>query len=137
MKHPTAHARSVCPVACTLDLIGDRWTLLVLRDMHLGKSHFHQFAASPEKIATNILTDRLTRLVQHGLARTHQSPLRAGAQAYALTPKGRSLLPVLQALRDWGLQHLPGTAARLQAPPHPAPQPLPPPPPSPRRRARP
>ena len=60
--------RSVCPVACALDVMGDKWTLLVVRDMACGKRHFNDFCRSPERIATNILADRLERLVAHGLA---------------------------------------------------------------------
>lgn len=58
--------RSPCPIAGVLDILGDRWTLLVVRDLFCGKSQYKDFAASPEKIATNILADRLHRLVQHG-----------------------------------------------------------------------
>jgi DNA-binding HxlR family transcriptional regulator len=61
---------SVCPVACTLDLFGDKWTLLIVRDLLSGKSHFKEFLASPEKIATNILAERLARLASNGLNRT-------------------------------------------------------------------
>ena len=65
--------RSVCPVACALDVIGDKWTLLVVRDMACGKRHFNDFCRSPERIATNILADRLERLVAHGLVEKHAS----------------------------------------------------------------
>jgi DNA-binding HxlR family transcriptional regulator len=63
--------RSICPVACALDLFGDRWTLLLIRDMACGKSLFKEFSASPERIATNILADRLERLVVGGLAESN------------------------------------------------------------------
>jgi DNA-binding HxlR family transcriptional regulator len=104
--------RSVCPVACTLDLIGDRWTLLVLRDMWAGKQRYSEFLASPEGIATNILSARLAWLVQQGLVR--REPPRGRASTYELTKKGESLVPVLTALRDWGLEHIPGTQARVR-----------------------
>jgi DNA-binding HxlR family transcriptional regulator len=104
--------RSVCPVACTLDLIGDRWTLLILRDMWSGKQRYSEFLASPEGIATNILSARLASLVRHGLAR--REPPRGRACTYELTKKGESLLSVLTALRDWGLEHIPGTQARIR-----------------------
>ncbi len=68
--------RSVCPIACTLDIIGDKWTLLVVRDLLLGRSHFKQFLASPEGIATNILANRLNRLVSHGIAEQFPSPVQ-------------------------------------------------------------
>lgn len=104
--------RSVCPVACTLDLIGDRWTLLVVRDMLRGKSRFGEFMAAPEGIATNILAVRLQRLIQDGLV--ERSPAEDGrADRYVLTPAGQDLLGVLEAVRDWGLAHVKGTKALL------------------------
>ena len=106
--------RSVCPVACALDLIGDKWTLLVVRDMACGKVLFKEFSASPERIASNILADRLGRLVRSGLAESFTPSPTAGRQGYRLTPKGKSLLPVVGALRDWGLAHIKGTEARMK-----------------------
>ncbi|MBX3389324.1 MAG: helix-turn-helix transcriptional regulator [Phycisphaeraceae bacterium] len=103
--------RSVCPVACALDLIGDRWTLIVLRDLFVGKAHFREFLESPEGIATNILTSRLHDLCESGLVVARDSTERAGSSAYALTKKGRSLLPVMLAVRDWGLANIAGTRA--------------------------
>lgn len=95
--------RSVCPVACSLDLIGDRWTLLIIRDLFSGRSRFKDFTASPEGIPTNILADRLERLLEHGVV--EQIPAEDGTKrlAYRLTEKGKSLGPVLKAMRDWGL----------------------------------
>src|SRR5579871_1144935 len=107
--------RSSCPVSCALDLIGDKWTLLIVRDLILGRRYFKEFLASPERIATNVLTDRLARLIEAGLVQTCPSEERVGRNAYQLTPKGESLAPVLQAVADWGLQHLEGTSARLLA----------------------
>ena len=105
--------RSPCPVACVLDIIGDKWTLLVIRDMACGKTQFKEFMQSPEKIASNILTERLNRLVEHGLAKKHSMPQTAGREEYQLTEKGRSLLPILKSIADWGLQHIRGTQARM------------------------
>lgn len=105
--------RSVCPVACALDLIGDRWTLLVIRDLACGKRHFGEFCRSPERIATNILADRLARLVAAGLVRKRPRPDESGRESYELTPKGKSLGPVLRALARWGLEQIPGTKAAL------------------------
>ncbi|HLO41244.1 MAG TPA: helix-turn-helix domain-containing protein [Phycisphaerales bacterium] len=105
--------RSVCPVACTLDIIGDKWTLLVVRDLALGKSQFKEFMASPERIATNILTDRLGRLLEHGLVERRQSPEHEGREVYVLTGKGESLIPLLRSIALWGLEHIKGTEARL------------------------
>ncbi len=101
--------RSPCPVACSLDLIGDKWTLLVVRDLLLGRSHFKDFEASPEGIATNILANRLGRLVDEGLAEKFPSPEQSGRAAYRLTEKGASLEPVVQAIADWGLAQIDGT----------------------------
>lgn len=111
---PKTDKRSVCPVACTLDLIGDRWTLLVIRDMFCGKSLYSEFTRSPERIATNILADRLARLVELKLAERKPASSGAARESYHLTDRGRSLLPVLESVRDWGLANIPGTAARLQ-----------------------
>ena len=106
--------RSSCPIACTLDLIGDKWTLLVVRDLFGGKKKFNDFLRSPERIATNILTDRLTRLEERGLVERRTSDAHAGRCDYALTAKGQTLLPVLRALADWGLQHIEGTKAVIK-----------------------
>jgi DNA-binding HxlR family transcriptional regulator len=106
--------RSPCPVAATLDLIGDRWTLLVIRDLFSGKSRYRELVDSPEGIATNILAARLERLRELGLVAARASAERAGSSEYRLTARGRSLLPVLEAMRDWGLAHVPGTAARVR-----------------------
>jgi DNA-binding HxlR family transcriptional regulator len=105
--------RSPCPVACTLDLIGDKWTLLVVRDLMCGKTTFKEFSQSPEKIATNILTDRLDRLVTSGLAQRRPDTSREGRETYHLTPAGQTLFPVLKAVAEWGLRNLKGTKAHL------------------------
>lgn len=103
--------RSPCPVACSLDLLGDRWTLLIVRDLVMGAERFKEFATSPEGIPTNILADRLTRLQDHDIVK--QVPAADGSRhpAYKLTEKGRALAPVLTAMRDWGLAWVKGTRA--------------------------
>ncbi|MEM8955924.1 MAG: helix-turn-helix domain-containing protein [Verrucomicrobiota bacterium] len=106
--------RSPCPVACTLDLIGDKWTLLVVRDLLLGRSHFKDFEASPEGIATNILSNRLHRLLDTGLAEKVPSPRQNGHATYRLTTKGKTLEPVLQAIADWGLAQIEGTRIGIE-----------------------
>jgi DNA-binding HxlR family transcriptional regulator len=110
----TKHKRSPCPIACTLDLIGDRWTLLVVRDMACGKSQFKEFSASPEGIASNILTDRLKKLVEVGIAEKFPGIEKPGWEAYRLTRKGKSLVPVLSTIADWGLANIKGTDARMK-----------------------
>lgn len=109
----TASRRSPCPVACALDLLGDRWTLLVVRDLFLGRSRFRDFASSPEGIPTNILSERLERLVGHGIAERVPAEDGTKRQAYRLTAKGRALQPALVALRDWGLKWERGTKVKL------------------------
>ena len=101
--------RSPGPVACALDLLGDRWTLLIIRDLFLGRTRFKDFTASPEGIPTNILSDRLERLLEQGVV--SQIPVVEGGKrmAYALTEKGNALKPILLSLRDWGLQWEEGT----------------------------
>ncbi|MEM7602644.1 MAG: helix-turn-helix domain-containing protein [Verrucomicrobiota bacterium] len=106
--------RSPCPVACALDLVGDKWTLVVVRDLFLGRNHFKEFQASPEGIATNILADRLAKLVGFGLAEKFPSPGNSGKPAYRLTKKGETLEPVVRAIATWGLEQIDGTEARLQ-----------------------
>jgi len=106
--------RSPCALACALDLFGDRWTLLVIRDLFLGRSHFKDFEASPEKISTNILTERLNRLMDHGLVEKYPSTVIPGRDAYRLTEKGKTLEPVLQSILDWGQEHIEGTGAFLE-----------------------
>jgi DNA-binding HxlR family transcriptional regulator len=110
----TSPKRSCCPVACTLDLIGDKWTLLVIRDLLLGRTQFREFMAAPEKIATNILTDRLSRLVQHKLVERVPSVEFAGRDNYRLTDRGRSLEPIVSAMVQWGEQHVPGAQVRMK-----------------------
>ena len=109
VRKAAADRRSPCPVACSLDILGDRWTLLVIRDLFLGRSRFKDFTASPEGIPTNILSERLERLGGHGIV--SQVPAADGTKrlAYELTEKGRALGPLLKAMRDWGLQWEKGT----------------------------
>ncbi|HEX9903517.1 MAG TPA: helix-turn-helix domain-containing protein [Propylenella sp.] len=100
--------RSPCPVASALDVIGDKWSLVVLRTIFAGRHRYGELSEIPERIATNILADRLARLEQFGLVakRAYQSnPLR---HEYRLTEAGADLLPVLQALANWSSTHIPG-----------------------------
>ena len=107
--------RSPCPVSCMLDIMGDRWSLLVVRDLMLGRSRFKEFCASPEGVPTNILSERLERLLRHGVI--EQVPAADGGKrlAYRLTAKGRALKPVMASMRDWGLKWEKGTRAMAQA----------------------
>jgi len=105
--------RSPCPVSCALDLFGDRWTLLVIRDLILGKTRFKEFVASPEGIPTNILTDRLKRLVESCVIAKVNDSEGSRHLTYQLTEKGRALTPVLKAMKDWGLAWEKGSRAAL------------------------
>lgn len=101
--------RSPCPIATTLDLIGDRWTLIILRDLLTGKTRYSEFLSSPEKITTNILADRLERMESAGLiakAPYQQRPVR---YAYELTEMGRGLHPMLREICRWANRFVPGT----------------------------
>src|SRR6185295_8617204 len=101
--------RSSCPITNVLDTLGDKWTLLVIRDLVLGKRRYQEFQSSPEKIASNILANRLTKLEAAGLITRlayQQNPTR---YEYLLTRKGNGLKPVLEAIIVWGKKHYPGT----------------------------
>jgi DNA-binding HxlR family transcriptional regulator len=100
--------RSPCPVTNALDLFGDKWSLLIVRDLVLGKIRYGEFAESMEGIPSNILASRLKRLEAAGVvAKTVycEKPIR---HQYALTEKGRDLVPVLEAMVDWAVKHVPG-----------------------------
>jgi DNA-binding HxlR family transcriptional regulator len=101
--------RSPCAVACTLDMVGDKWSLLVVRDLLRGSTTYKELQNSPEGIPTNILADRLRRLEEAGLiakAAYQEHPVR---YAYSLTEKGKELRDVLGAFVRWGKKHIPGT----------------------------
>ncbi len=105
-----ADLRSSCPIAAVLDLLGDRWTLLVLRDALLfGKSRFQEFQESPEGISSNTLTERLERLERHGILAREVYQERPVRHRYVVTPKGRELIPLLREAVRWGMRHVPGT----------------------------
>jgi DNA-binding HxlR family transcriptional regulator len=97
--------RSRCPVACTLDVLGDRWSLLVVRDIMRGKRRYAEFLASPEGIPTNILADRLKRLLDQGVIRSQKYSERPPRLDYELTAKGEDLRPIMRAMVEWGVQH--------------------------------
>jgi DNA-binding HxlR family transcriptional regulator len=104
--------RSDCPISSALDLFGDKWSLLIMRDLLFrNKAHYREFLASEEGIATNILADRLARLEAAGLIeKTGQDP-RSGKQAYLATAKGKDLIPLLLQMMLWSVKHNPRTAA--------------------------
>ena len=100
--------RSRCPVSCTLDVLGDRWTLLVVRDLIRGKRRFAELVESPEGIPTNILAERLKRLVSLGVVQSRRYSDHPPRLEYQLTAKGEDLRPVLRAMVEWGVKHAGG-----------------------------
>lgn len=102
--------RSTCPISTALELVGDRWTLLVIRDlMFAGKRHFREFLQSEEGISSNVLADRLACLVRNGIVSRRDDPTHAQKAIYSLTRKGIDLLPVLVAMSKWTQKHHPRT----------------------------
>ena len=94
--------RSNCPINFILETFGDRWTLLVIRDlMFHGKRYYGEFLASDEGISTNILADRLQRLEQDGVIDKETDPDNRSRAIYRLTQKGRDLLPVMLEITAW------------------------------------
>lgn len=104
---PDTHPfRSGCPISTTLDILGDRWSMLILRDMAFeGATSFSAFAAAEEKIATNILSDRLARLAAHGLIAAEKDPVDGRRTRYRLTEKGWDYVPVLLEIILWAAKH--------------------------------
>ncbi len=100
--------RSACPVSRTLDVLGDRWSLLVVRDLMRGKRRFAEFRESKEGIPTNTLADRLKRLVRAGIIESQRYSEHPPRVEYALTPKGEDLRPIIRAMVVWGVQHAGG-----------------------------
>jgi DNA-binding HxlR family transcriptional regulator len=101
--------RSQCPVAASLDLLGDKWSLVIVRDLMIGKRKYKDFQDSPEGIPTNILANRLRKLEGDGIIEKRPYQEKPVRYEYALTRKGADLLPVLQQLALWGHKHIPGS----------------------------
>ena len=114
MNSPKPFARSACAVANSLDILGDKWSLLVVRDLLHGKRTYGELALSPERIPTNILADRLERLMSAGIVARTPYQQRPERYSYTLTPKGSALGEVLLAFVRWGKQHIPGTVTLNQ-----------------------
>lgn len=93
-----------CGLARGLDLLGERWTLLILRELARGPKRFRDLMAGLDGIGTNLLSARLASLQEAGVITSEPLPAPAGVSAYALTPSGRELLPLLDGLALWGLQ---------------------------------
>ena len=103
--------RSECPISYFLDIFGDKWALLVMRDIMLRKhSHYKDFLNSEEKIATNILADRLQKLEAHGLIVKKRDPKKGNQNIYEPTEKAIDLLPSIIALAVWSNRYDPDSA---------------------------
>jgi DNA-binding HxlR family transcriptional regulator len=96
-----------CPVAKTLELVGERWTLLIVRELLVGPQRFTDLHAALEGIPRNLLADRLRDFEAHDIVTRTELPPPAARAVYELTEAGRALLPVIGALAQWGLTHLP------------------------------
>lgn len=104
--------RSECPISCTLELIGDKWSLLIIRDMlFFGKSTYNEFLDSTEGISTNILNDRLIKLTEVGLIIYTGAAKR---KKYALTKMGLDLKPILESVGMFGMKHFKGSKEYVQ-----------------------
>jgi DNA-binding HxlR family transcriptional regulator len=112
--------RSTCPISTALDVLGDKWTLLIVRDMvFAGKSTYGQFLQSEEKMATNILADRLAGLEAQGIVSKAVAADKKSKFTYRLTEKGVAIVPILVELILWSATHCativnPGLLAELQ-----------------------
>ena len=109
---PKIWKRSDCPISFSLDIFGDKWSLLIIRDiMFKGKRNYGEFSDSEEKIATNILADRLMLLETAGIIKKGKNPGHKAKFIYSLTQKGIDLLPVLIEIIKWGATYDKDTAA--------------------------
>lgn len=111
MKHAN-HRRSLCPINHTLEMVGDPWSLLVIRDIvYFGKRTFGEFLGSAEGVARNILASRLDQLRERGILQKAPHPQDGRKDVYSLTERGLDLIPLLLAAADWGAEHAPSTDA--------------------------
>jgi len=107
--------RSDCPISSALDIIGDKWSLLIIRDIMMnGKNTYNEFLKSKEKIATNVLADRLYMLESAGILAKEDHPESKAKIFYRLTDKGIDLLPVLVELILWADEYLPVAPAAIE-----------------------
>lgn len=100
--------RSGCPINLGLELFGDKWSLLIIRDiMFAGKRHFREFLVSAEGISSNILADRLARLTEAGVLTRADDPAHKLKAIYSLTEKGIELLPIIAEISRWSRKYQP------------------------------
>ena len=100
------HFRSTCPVSNILDIVGDKWSLLIIRDLFIERNTYSDFLESPEQISTNILVDRLKKLVQFGLIEFTRNEQDKKIKHYNLTSKGVDLYPILAEMAVWSRKNL-------------------------------
>lgn len=98
--------RSSCPLTSVLDIVGDKWSLLIIRDIFLGKKTFTEFLRSSEKIATNILSNRLELLIKNGLLKVTKLPNDQKTKIYYLTDAGIDMYPIIYELMRWSDRNL-------------------------------
>lgn len=98
--------RSDCPLTSALDIVGDKWSLLIIRDIFLGKKTFTEFLKSPEKIATNILSNRLELLINNGLLNVTKLPNDQKTKIYYLTDAGIEMYPIMYEMMQWSKNNL-------------------------------
>jgi DNA-binding HxlR family transcriptional regulator len=109
------HRKSDCPIHFALEVFGDAWTLLIIRDlMFKGRTSYTDFLRAEEGIATNVLADRLVRLEEDGIIAKAAGSGRGSASIYRLTPKGIDLLPIMLEIIRWSAQYDPKTVADRQ-----------------------
>ncbi|HMH01068.1 MAG TPA: helix-turn-helix domain-containing protein [Terriglobales bacterium] len=105
-RKPTPKRRSECPLNASVEMLGDRWSLLIIRDMMLrGFRTYKEFLECYEGIATNILADRLRKLVAYGIITSELDPTDGRKRIYSLTAKGIDLAPVLTEMVLWAAAH--------------------------------
>jgi len=113
LQPPVLLKRSLCPITNSLEIIGDKWTLIIIRDLFLGKRTYSEFQQSPEGIPTNILADRLKRLEATGIIGKRPYQDKPVRYEYKLTEQGEALSGVLKAVKDWGLKYINGTSIKM------------------------
>ena len=107
MKHDDLNSNK-CPIAFALDIFGDKWSLIILRDIIFkGKKYYGEFLRSDEKISTNILASRLLKLETEGLITKTQDPNNLSKFIYQLTQKGKDLLPIMLDMVEWSVKYNP------------------------------
>lgn len=115
MGSRATHETGKCPVTFAMDVFGDKWSLLIVRDLLLkGKRHFGDFLQSSERISTNILADRLAKLERHGLITKERDSSSGRKVIYRATQKARDLLPILLEIIVWSAKHDPAASTDPQ-----------------------